>query len=235
MNPTSNPESNIIPANNAASPQAHPSLPLVVGLTGGIGSGKTQVSQRLQQLGVTIIDTDHIAHALTAPNGAAMPAIDLAFGSQVLNPDGSLNRAYMRQLILSEPSHKKTLENILHPAIRQAVQSQLHTLANLKTQSIKTMPYVVLVVPLLFEHPMWQTICWQIVVVDCPPQLQIERVQARNKWPVQDIHAMLAQQTSREVRLAGAQHIINNQGSLADLHQQVDALHAQLLLQAASI
>jgi dephospho-CoA kinase len=226
MSPANTPKN--LSAQNSARKPLNPPLPLV-GLTGGIGSGKTQISNRLSALGVPVVDTDCIAHELTTAQGAAMPAIAQAFGPQVLNPDGSLNRTYMRSLVFADTKHKHTLESILHPAIRQKVASQVQALATTQNQAA---PYAVVVVPLLFESTQWQQGFWQIVVVDCTPEQQIARVQARNAWPLEQIHAVRAQQVSRETRLAGAHHVVCNDDTKTTLLAQVDALHKKLMLMA---
>jgi len=196
---------------------------LVVGLTGGIGSGKTAVSSRLQTLGATIIDTDEIAHSLTKTGGLAIPDIQKAFGREALLPDGSMNRDHMRALVFKEPDKRIALEKILHPKIRQLVQQQLDTGATL---------YFVLVVPLLCEKGGWGELMDEIIVVDCPVEQQVQRVIQRNGWPETQVRAVIQNQATREKRLAGATEVIENNGGLAELIKKIDFLHQKLIKKA---
>lgn len=193
---------------------------LVIGLTGGIGSGKTAVSNRLQELGATVIDTDEIAHSLTKAGGQAMPDIAQTFGQQALCADGSMNRDYMRTLVFQDPEQRVKLESIIHPKIRQVVQDKL----NEPVQS-----YFVLVVPLLFEKGGWGSLMDEIVVVDCPVEQQIQRVMQRNGWPESQVRAVIQNQASREVRLSGCTEVIENTGGLPELLEKIDFLHKKLI------
>ena len=181
---------------------------LVVGLTDGIGSGKTAVSNRLQALGATIIDTDEIAHSLTKVGGLAMPDIQKTFGEEALLPDGSMNRDYMRALVFKDPGKRIELEKILHPKIRELVQQYLNAGAPL---------YFVLVVPLLFEKGGWGELMDEIIVVDCPEEQQVRRVIQRNGWPETQVRTVMQNQATRERRRAGATQVIENNGDLAEL------------------
>ena len=194
--------------------------PFVVGLTGGIGSGKSAASARFAALGVTVIDTDVIAHALTAPGGAAIAAIQAHFGPRVIAADGSLDRAAMRTLAFADPAARRQLEAILHPLIRSESERQCMA---------ATTPYVILAVPLLIESGGYRERCQRICVVDCPEALQIARVSARSGLPAEQIRAIMAAQVSRRERLAAADDVIDNSGTLATLHAQVDRLHRQYL------
>jgi dephospho-CoA kinase len=196
---------------------------LVVGLTGGIGSGKTAVSSRLHDLGATVIDTDEIAHSLTKANGLAMPDIRKAFGKEAVLPDGSMNRDHMRALVFKEPDKRIALEKILHPKIRQLVQLKLNAGAPL---------YFVLVVPLLFEKEGWGELMDEIIVVDCPVEQQIQRVIQRNGWPEAQVRAVIQNQATREKRLAGATKVIENNGDLAELVKKIDFMHQTLIKKA---
>jgi dephospho-CoA kinase len=196
---------------------------LVVGLTGGIGSGKTAVSDRLQALGATVIDTDEIAHSLTKTGGLAIPDIQRAFGNEALRPDGSMNRDHMRALVFKEPEKRQALEKILHPKIRQLVQQQLDAGAPM---------YFVLVVPLLFEKGGWGELMDEIVVVDCPVEKQVQRVIQRNGWPEAQVRAVMQNQTTRETRLAGATQVIENKGELPELIEKIDFMHQKLIKKA---
>lgn len=197
-----------------------PGEPLIVGLTGGIGSGKTVVSNRLAELGATVIDTDAIAHSLTAPGGLAIAPIASQFGQDSIAANGSLNRDWMRALVFSDPTQRAVLEGILHPLIRQEVGREL----------AKGAPnYFVLVVPLLAEKGGWREIMHDIVVVDCPTNQQVERVVARNGWPEAQVFAVLASQATREQRLAIASEVLENSGLIAQFIEKIDLLHDKFL------
>ncbi|HEX4879052.1 MAG TPA: dephospho-CoA kinase [Limnobacter sp.] len=193
---------------------------LVAGLTGGIGSGKTAVSNRLAELGATVIDTDQIAHALTAPGGEAMADIQSVFGDRAVAPDGSLDRNHMRNLVFSDPGQRSRLEKILHPKIRAVVEEKLAQGAPM---------YFVLVVPLLIEKKGWLDILDEVIVVDCSPETQVERVMARNGWPAGQVRAVMEAQASRQERLAHATEVLSNDGPLADLIPKIDFLHKKLI------
>ena len=204
-----------------ATSHAEPGPPaLVVGLTGGIGSGKTTVADRFAALGVTLVDTDLIAHGLTGPGGAAMPAIASTFGDTVIAPDGRLDRGAMRTLAFSDPAARKRLEAILHPLIRQESERQLARADS---------PYVILVVPLLVEGGKPRDRIARVLVVDCLPETQIERVMRRNSLPREQVLAILAVQASREQRLAAADDVIDNDGPPDDLDRRVRVLHERYL------
>ncbi|MBU6271791.1 MAG: dephospho-CoA kinase [Betaproteobacteria bacterium] len=193
---------------------------MVVGLTGGIGSGKTTVANLFGELGVALVDTDLIAHQLTGPGGMAMPAIQAAFGPSVIAADGRLDRAAMRQLAFSDPAARRRLEAILHPLIRQESERQLGE---------ATSPYAILVVPLLVEGGRPRERAQRVLVVDCQPQTQVERVMKRNNLPREQVEAILAAQASREQRLAAADDLIDNDGAPDTLPQRVRALHERYL------
>jgi len=196
---------------------------LKIGLTGGIGSGKTKVADMLADWGVPIIDTDVIAHQLTAPAGAAMPAIQQAFGAGVVTADGALDRAAMRSLAFQDPQARTRLEGILHPLIGQeAIQQAAQT----------TAPYVVFVVPLLVESgPRWLDRVDRVCVVDCSPDTQVARVQARSGLTLEVIERIMSVQASRQARLAAADDIVDNDGHVAldTLRAQTRALHEKWL------
>ena len=196
----------------------------VVGLTGGIGSGKSAVSDMLSAKGVDVVDTDRIAHGLTAAQGAAMPAIRQAFGDAACRPDGSMDRDFIRQKVFSEPDALKVLEAILHPLIRQQAMAQLQA---------GTGPYALLVVPLLVEKQGWTDMLSAILVVDCPEDLQVSRVQQRSGLDAGQVAAIMAKQASRVQRLAAATHVIVNDADLAGLQTQVMRVHEQFLRAAA--
>lgn len=196
----------------------------VVGLTGGIGSGKSTVADLFVAAGAGLVDTDAIAHELTAPEGTAMPAIVAAFGAAVLTPAGALDRAAMRQRVFADPGARQQLEAILHPMIRQL--SDARCLA-------ATTPYVVLAVPLLVESGTYRERCDRIVVVDCPESLQVERVMARNGLVADQVRAIMAAQATRADRLAVADDVVVNDAGLTKLYEQVERLHLNYLRQSA--
>ncbi|MDQ8022858.1 MAG: dephospho-CoA kinase [Moraxellaceae bacterium] len=190
----------------------------VVGLTGGIGSGKTAAATRFAELGVTVVDTDAVAHALTSAGGAAMPAIRAAFGEAVAAGDGALDRAAMRRLVFADAAQRVRLQDILHPLIRA------HSEAGLASASGQ---YALLVVPLLVESgPHYRERCARIVVVDCAEDMQIARVMERSGMSENEVRAIMASQASRAERLAVADDVIDNGGDFVTLRAQVDALHA---------
>ena len=191
-----------------------------VGLTGGIGCGKTTVADMFAELGATLVDTDLIAHALTAPNGAAMAAIVAEFGPGFATADGALERARMRELVFADASAKGRLEAILHPRIRDAALAQAASASG---------AYVIYVVPLLVESGAWRERVTRITVIDCPEEVQVARVMARNGLSEQQVRAIMAAQASRAERLAAADDVITNGGEIDQLRPQIARLHAEYL------
>lgn len=209
------------PASRAA--PAPPKRPVRMGLTGGIGSGKSTVAHMLQELGCQLVDADAISRASTAPGGAAIPAIAQAFGSSLITPEGALNRDAMRQLIFTNPEAKKQLESIIHPIVRQQIEAACNT---------PTAPCVVLDIPLLAESRSWQERVDTIWVVDCSPETQIERVMQRNGWTREQVEQVLAHQASREQRLSLAHTVLHNDHiTLGELENQVQAAYLDLQAQ----
>ncbi len=198
----------------------------VLGLTGGIGSGKSAVAERFAQHGAAIVDTDAIAHALTAPGGAALPALQAAFGRAILTKEGALDRAALRRRVFAAPAARARLEAILHPMIRAEVEVQLSRLAN------ADFCYGVLVVPLLVETGAYRDRIQRTLVVDCPPELQIARVMARSGLTRAEVEAILAAQASRQQRLARADDVVRNDDGLAALDAAVAALHDKYVMLA---
>ena len=191
--------------------------PLRIGLTGGIGSGKSTVATLLASLGAAIIDTDRIARALTLPGSAGVAPLRAAFGDAAMAADGSLDRLRMRELAFADASARERLEAILHPLIGIEVEREA-TLAN-------SAPAIVFDVPLLVESGRWRGRVGRVWVVDCSEQRQIERVVARSGWREEQVRAVLAQQASRAARRASADAVIDNDHlSLAELAAQVRAL-----------
>ena len=198
---------------------------LAIGLTGGIGCGKTTVSDLFAALGVSVIDSDLVAHALTVPGGAAMPAIAARFGADFVQENGALDRAKMRAHVFGNIEEKHALEAILHPMISQqcalqAQQAQGH--------------YLMFAVPLLVESSHWQQRVERILVIDCPLETQITRVMQRNNLSREQVLAIIHHQVTREQRLAVADDVIDNQGKPAALKAQINRLHKFYLRLAAS-
>lgn len=199
----------------------------VVGLTGGIGSGKTTVADLFAARGVSIVDTDLIAHRITAPGGLAMPEIAQAFGADYVAADGSLDRAKMRALIFSDDTAKRRLEAITHPLIRAETDRESR-----EAQGV----YLMLVVPLLVESGNWNTRVDRVLVVDCDVETQIARVMRRNGFAREQVEAIIARQASRDARLSAADDVIVNDAATHDaLDAQVDALHQRYLACAAAV
>jgi dephospho-CoA kinase len=206
-------------------PASEPQGRLAIGLTGGIGSGKSMVADMLAARGAAIVDTDIIAHQLTAPGGAAMPAIRAAFGNAFVTPDGSLDRKAMREHVFSDPSARKQLEAILHPLIGAETEA-----AALRAGGL----YLVFVVPLLVESGRWIDRVHRVLVVDCPESVQLERVMRRNHLSHGQVEAIMSSQASRAQRLAAADDVIVNDADREALEQQVARLHDAYLVLARS-
>lgn len=198
---------------------------LTVGLTGGIGSGKSTVAALFAELGVPVIDTDVIARQLTSPGGPLLPAIREAFGASVMLADGSLERAALRRRVFADADARRQLEAILHPRIRQEV---VRALADLHA------PYALIVIPLLVETGAYGDVLNRVLVVDCPESLQIERVMTRSGLCREEAEAILAAQAGRQARLAIADDVIDNDASMAGLKAAVAGLHARYQALAAA-
>jgi dephospho-CoA kinase len=188
-----------------------------VGLTGGIGSGKTTVANMFAARGAAVVDTDQIAHELTRPGGIAIPAIAAQFGPDFIASTGALDRARMREAVFSDPQAKLRLEAILHPLIRSECERAAQEAQGL---------YLILVVPLLVESGNWKQRVSRVLVVDCPEQQQVVRVMDRNGLSEAQVRAIMANQATREQRLAAADDVILNTGDPAALAPQIDRLHA---------
>ncbi|AWD32209.1 Dephospho-CoA kinase [Candidatus Kinetoplastibacterium sorsogonicusi] len=196
---------------------------LKIGLTGGIGSGKTTVSNMLNNLGVKIIDTDIISHSLTTPNGEAIPLIKKYFGNQSLSPDGSMNRIWMRSYVFSNNYERKKLEFIMHPLILKKTKREIEKIYN----NCNKYHYLVIVVPLLLESSMWINMFDKICVVDCDLQTQIDRTKNRPNMSLYLIKKIIKSQIKRSMRLRHADYIINNSYNIKyyELIKQIKCYH----------
>jgi dephospho-CoA kinase len=188
---------------------------LKVGLTGGIGCGKTTVSKLFTELNVPIIDADDIAHQLVEPGQPALLEISKAFGDKTLNPDSSLNRQHIRDVVFSDPKQKQKLEDILHTLVFTAMQEKINRLDS---------PYCIISIPLLFETHKTDFVN-RILVIDCPVEIQIERVKLRNNLTEARIRSIIDSQVSREYRLKHADDVIDNSESGSGLAEHVKKLH----------
>lgn len=195
-------------------------MPYVVGLTGGIGSGKSTVAQLFEQHGIAIVDTDVIAHELTTPGGLAIAAIRHNFGDDFIDSDGAMDRARMREHVFNNEAARRQLQDILHPMIRSESRQRV-----LAAQSA----YVILVVPLLFESGRWKESAHRTLVVDCPEPEQIQRVRRRSNLSEAQVRAIMATQTGRAERLRLADDVIDNGATESHLVQEVERLHAKYL------
>jgi dephospho-CoA kinase len=195
-------------------------MPFKVGLTGGIGSGKSTVAQAFVELGAGLVDTDKIARRLTAPGGEAMPLLAAVFGADILADDGSLDRVRMRQKVFADQAARRRLEDILHPLIHARAQTEIEA---------ARAPWLLVDIPLLVAVGRKTYALDRVLVVDCPEALQIERVMARSGLAEAEVAAMMAAQSSRAERLAIADDVIDNSGSRAELSSRIAALHQRYL------
>ncbi len=198
-------------------------MPFCVGLTGGIGSGKSAAAEMFKALGAAVVDTDEISRALTAPRGAALRAIREQFGPEYIAADGGLDRERMRRLVFGNAAAKQQLEAILHPMIRAESRAGV---------AAATAPYVILVVPLLLETGAYSDLVQRVLVVDCSEERQIERAARRSGVSADEVRAIMATQLPRAARLARADDTLDNDGDLASLRRQVGQLHAGYLARA---
>jgi dephospho-CoA kinase len=191
-----------------------------VGLTGGIGCGKSTVAAMFAARGASIIDTDQIARLLTAPGGAAMPAVVAEFGTEFAGTDGALDRARMRALVFTDPAARMRLEAILHPRIRAATVAAAAQAGG---------SYLIFDVPLLVESGSWRERVQRILVVDCPEKLQVARVMTRSALSEEQVKAIMGTQATRAARLAVADDVIANDAGLDKLEAQIERLHGEYL------
>jgi len=196
---------------------------LVVGLTGGIGSGKSAAAEEFGRLGATVVDTDASAHELTQSGGAAIGEIRRRFGSDYVEPTGAMDRAKMRALVFRDPAAKRKLEQLLHPMIRAESERRIAAASG---------PYVIHVVPLLVESAEYRQRVARVLVVDCPEAVQVERVRRRSSLSEEEVRRIIGAQIKSEVRLTAADDVIDNAGTLDALHKQVRELHVRYLAQS---
>ncbi|MBI4997275.1 MAG: dephospho-CoA kinase [Rhodocyclales bacterium] len=199
----------------------------IVGLTGGIGSGKSAAAECFAALGAAVVDTDAIAHELTGPDGGAMAAIETEFGKAVVATDGRLDRALMRRLAFEDPGVRQRLEGILHPLIR--AQAEVRSRSALAGGA----PYVILVVPLLVEAGDYRHRVDRVIVVDCDDEARVARVMARSGLTRAEVERIMGAQIGRQERLAAADDVIDNGGTFDDLAGQVAQLHRRYLADIA--
>jgi dephospho-CoA kinase len=197
-----------------------PPARFTVCLTGGIGSGKSTVGRLFEARGVTVIDADALAHRLTAEGGAAIESIRQAFGDTYIDASGALDRNRMRALAFEQPDARIRLEGILHPMIRAEAE---------RLAAAAKSPYVIQMIPLLFESARGRERCSRVLVVDCDEDVQVARVMARSGLSREQVEAIMAAQVSRAQRLAGADEVIDNTGAETALAPRVAALHARYL------
>jgi dephospho-CoA kinase len=200
-------------------------MPYCIGLTGGIGSGKSSAAKIFQEFGAAVIDTDEISHELTRTGGAALAMIREQFGANYLAADGSMDRAAMRRLIFEDTAAKKKLEAILHPMIRSTVRTRIA-----RTRA----PYVLVAVPLLLETGAYKDFISRVLVVDCNEALQVERTMRRSKLTADEVRAIMAAQLPRQERLVRADDVLRNDSDMAALRGQIAALHARYLALAGA-
>lgn len=188
-----------------------------IGLTGGIGCGKSTVAGLFRECGACVIDSDAISHRLAQPGGAALEPIRAAFGADYIEPGGALDRARMRRLAFSDPVAKQRLEGILHPLIRTEMLAQM--------QAATDAPYWLLVIPLLFENASFRELAQRTLVVDCAEDTQVARTMQRSGMSEAEVRAIIAQQMARSDRLRQADDIICNDAGMPALRPQVERLH----------
>jgi dephospho-CoA kinase len=199
-------------------------MPFVVGLTGGIGSGKSAAAEEFARLGASIVDTDAIAHELTAPGGAAVPEVRRLFGDAYIDGTGAMDRGKVRALAFSDAAAKRRLEALLHPMIRDE---------SLRRIAAASGPYVVYVVPLLVESGDYRARVQRVLVIDCPEHEQVARVRQRSGLAEDQIRSIMATQASREARLAVADDVIDNSSTPEALRHAVRRLHERYVALAS--
>lgn len=193
---------------------------LVVGLTGGIGAGKSTAAAFFRDRGVPVVDADQVARDVVAPGTPGLAAVAAAFGPQVLQPDGALDRRRLREVIFADPTQRRRLEAILHPLIRDEIRVRL---AQIRA------PYCILDVPLLIESASLRALVHRVLVIDVPVEVQVARLMQRDHMTAEQCQAMLAAQASRAQRLEGADDVVDNATDITALQRQLESVHARYL------
>lgn len=193
----------------------------VVGLTGGIGCGKTEAARIFARLGVPVVDVDLIARQLTQPGEVTLSEIIDIFGKEYLMPDGTLNRAALREKVFTDIAARKDLEGILHPAIHEQALQEL--------EANKDAPYQILAISLLFENQRYKDVVTRSLVMDCDEKLQVERTMRRSGLSEEIVRGIMAAQVSRPIRLKMADDLIKNEGTLEELTQKVEEMHKKYM------
>lgn len=193
---------------------------LKIGLTGGIGSGKSSTTEYFKELGVTVIDADTIAHQHTTANSEALAEISNQLGQQFISNQGELDRKKLAQHVFNHPEKKLILEKILHPRVKQGIMDKL--------DQLESSPYVILAIPLLLETDFAELVD-RILVIDAPEDIRIQRVQERDGRSAENVISIINQQIDRKTRLEKADDVLDNSGTLAELHSSIKQLHEQYL------
>ena len=192
---------------------------LIIGLTGGIGSGKSVASDKFASLGITVVDADVASRTVVEPGMPALQEIESHFGSEIITEDGQLDRAKLREIIASDAEERKWLESVLHPRIGEQIAKEI---------SESTSPYTLFVAPLLLETNS-QEMCARVVVVDVPNDVQVERTAKRDKVPTDQVEQIVSAQMGREKRLEKADDVLLNTGTIEELEKKVEQLHKKYL------
>ncbi len=198
-------------------------MTLIIGITGGIGSGKSAVTDRFARMGITVVDADLAARVVVEPGRPALRAIAGHFGAGILQPDGSLDRAALRRIVFAEPAQRQWLEQLTHPLIGEEIRAQL---------AASHSPYTILSSPLLLESSSQRQLAELVVVVDVPEEVQLERTMSRDANDEAQVRRIMAAQLSRQERLALADIVVDNSGPLAALDEIVAELHKEFLQRA---
>jgi dephospho-CoA kinase len=193
---------------------------LVVGLTGGIAAGKSTATAFFRQRGVPVIDADEVARDVVAAGTPGLAAVVAAFGSQILQADGTLDRRRLRERVFADPAERQRLEAILHPLIEAEIRSRLRQVAG---------PYCILAIPLLIESPRLRALVHRILVIDVPVEVQLARLMQRDRMSAEQCQAILAAQASRARRLEAADDVVDNATDIAALTHQLESVHARYL------
>lgn len=193
---------------------------LVIGLTGGIAAGKSTATTFFQDRGITVIDADEVARDVVAAGTAGLAAVTAAFGPQMLQADGTLDRRRLREMVFADPAQRHRLEAILHPLISTEIRARLQQVVG---------PYCILAVPLLIESANLRSLVNRVLVIDVPVEVQVARLMRRDRMTAEQCRAMLAAQASRAQRLEGADDVVDNATDITALTRQLESVHARYL------